>query len=543
MIAREFDLPRGRTFAVTGTARLDAGAPDEVIDELLGLTSAADGGVTARSSSHLEGSIRSRAGAAIDGNDQTAWSPAFVAGNVGQWVDVTFPAPVSVDGLDLTLVADGRHSVPTRLTIEPAGGAPFAVDVPAVADGAEPVHVATVPVRFPAAVTTSGLRVTVEAVRPVTSQEYFSLSQIELPVAIAELGIPGVQAASANGALGTECRTDLVEIDGRPIGVRISGLAPAAEARGALTLEACGADAAGVSVDAGRVTVRTASGRTTGLDVDRLALASGIGGGPRTEALLGVQGGRRGPETTVDAHDGRSYDVRVRAPDAPFWLVFSQSYNDGWQAELADGTSLGSPTLVNGMANGWLVDPKGTGDVVVHVRWTPQGRVWVGLGLTALGVLLCLVLALRRRSLWRGQPDDPSPPPSPRSWLAGVSPRAPRIAIAAASIVLGLVGALVAAPWVGLVVAAATVGSLLDRRLRAATRIAAFGVLVVAAGYVVAQELVQGYPAAFDWPQRFLRVNELPWLALLLLAASVVVDLVLDRSGESDRTGVADDAG
>jgi len=545
-IAREFDLPRGRTFGVTGTARLDAGAPDEVIDGLLGLAGESEGGVTARSSSHLEGSIRSRARAAVDGNDQTAWSPAFVAGNVGQWVDVAFPAPVSVDRLDLALVADGRHSVPTRLTIEPAGGAPFTVDVPAVGDAAEPGHVVAAPVRFPVAVTTSGLRVTVDGVRPVTSQEYFSLSQIELPVAIAELGIAGVEAASTDGALATECRTDLVEIDGRPIGVQISGLAPAAEARGALTLEACGADRAGVTVDAGRVTVRTSPGRATGLDVDRLSLASGVGGGPRAEALLGVQGGRPGPETTVDAHDGRSYNVRVHAPDAPFWLVLSQSYNDGWHAELADGRSLGPPTLVNGMANAWLVDPKGTGDVVVHIRWTPQGRVWVGLGLTALGVGLCLVLALRRRRVWRGRRDDPPPAPTPRSWLAEVQPHAPRVAIIATSIGLGLVGALVAAPWVGLVVASATVGSFLDRRLRTATRIAAVGVLVLAAGYVVAQELVQSYPAAFDWPQRFLRVNELPWLALLLLAASVVVDLVLlrvgpDASSDDDPVSIEDD--
>ena len=96
--------------------------------------------------------------------------------------------------------------------------------------------------------------------------------------------------------------------------------------------------------------------------------------------------------------------------------------------------------------------------------------------------------------------------------------------------------------WVGVVVVVATVGSFLDRRVRTATRIAVVVVLVVAGGYVVGQELVQGYPAAFDWPQRFLRVNELPWLALLLLAASVIVDGVLDPSEAADRTCVPGDA-
>ena len=526
-IDREFGLPRGRSFALSGTARLDADAPDEVLDTVLGLAGASNGGVTARSSSHLEGSVASRARAAVDGNETTAWSPSFVAGNVGQWVDVTFPAPITIGGLDLQLVADGRHSVPTRLTIQPTEGAAFAVDVPAVADGTEAGNVVAAPVRFPGAVATSGLRVTIDAVRPMTTKEYFSLEQIELPVAIAEMGIPGVEATTAQGVLTTECRTDLVEIDGRPVGVRVSGLAPAAEARGALTLAACGADATGVALDAGRVSVRSAPGRTTGLDIDRLSLASGAGGTPRAEALLGVEGGRPGPQATVDSHDGRSYDVRVHAPRAPFWLVLSQSHNDGWEAELADGTTLGPPTLVNGMANAWLVEPKGAGDVVVHVRWTPQTRVWIALGLTALGVVLCLVLALRRRRAWSGRSDERAPAATPRSWAVRVQPRAPRVALVAAPVALGLVGALVAEPWVGLVVALATVGSLLDRRVRTATRAAAVGVLVVAAGFVVAQQVRQGYPSAFDWPQRFLRVNDLPFLALLLLAAGVVVDRVL----------------
>jgi arabinofuranan 3-O-arabinosyltransferase len=534
---REFDLPQGRSFGLTGIARLDANAPDEVLDSLLGLADASGGGVTARSSSHLEGSIASRARAAIDGNDATSWVPAFTGDNVGQWIDVTVPAPVTVDGLDLRLVADGRHSVPTRLTIQPVGAAPFTIDVPEVHDGSARGTVVEAPVRFPVPVTTAGLRVMVDAVRPVTSTEYFGLQPIELPIGIAELGIPGVRATTASGAFATACRTDLVVLDARPLSVRVSGVAPAAEARQALTLEGCDADAAGLTLASGRTTVRAAPGRETGLDVDRLSLASAAGGAPRAEALLGVEGGGPGPRAAVDVRDGRSYDVRVSDPDGPFWLVLSQSYNDGWDAELAGGTSLGPPTLVNGAVNAWLVEPKGTGDMVVHVRWTPQTRVWIALGLTALGVLLCLVLALRRRREWRGRVDERAPAAAVRSWAARVQPRAPRLTLVAAPIALGLLGALVAALWVGLVVALATVGSFLDRRVRTATRVVAVGALVVAAGFVVAQQLRQGYPAAYDWPQRFLRVNDLPWLALLLLAVSVVVDRVLDPSEASDRSG------
>ncbi len=534
---RELELPQGRAFGVTGIARLDANAPDPVLDALLGVPDAAAGGVTASSSSHLEGDIAARARAAVDGNPATAWSPSFVAGNVGQWVDVTFPSPISLDGLDLRLIADGRHSVPTQLTVQPVGGAPFTVEVPAVQDGTTRGRVVPAPVTFPAPVRATGLRVTVSAVRPVTSKEYFSLQPIELPVGIAELGIAGVDGGAAAGPLATVCRDDLVAVDGKPVSVQVTGIAPAAEARGALTLNTCGADAAGITLPTGRTTVQTVSGRTTGLDVDRLSLASAAGGAPRTEPLLGVEGGRPGPKATVDSHDGRSYDVRVAQAAKPFWLVLSQSHNDGWEAELADGTSLGTPTVVNGMANGWLITPNGHGGVVVHVRWTPQTRVWIGLGITALGLVLCLVLALRRRREWRGRTDERAGPARLRAWFAPDRARPSGAALVAAPLLLGILGALVAEPWVGILVALGTLGSFLDRRVRTVVRFASVGVLVLAAVFVMGQQLVQGYPAAFDWPQRFLRVNALPWLALLLLAGSVVVDRVLDAEPGVPRAG------
>jgi len=46
----------------------------------------------------------------------------------------------------------------------------------------------------------------------------------------------------------------------------------------------------------------------------------------------------------------------------------------------------------------------------------------------------------------------------------------------------------------------------------------------VAAGFVIVQQVRQGYPAAYDWPQRFLRVRDLPWLTLLLVVADVVIE-------------------
>ena len=50
--------------------------------------------------------------AAIDGDPDTAWQTPFV-GVRGQWVEYTRAAPSTFDHLDLRVIADGRHSVPT----------------------------------------------------------------------------------------------------------------------------------------------------------------------------------------------------------------------------------------------------------------------------------------------------------------------------------------------------------------------------------------------------------------------------------------------
>ena len=57
-----------------------------------------------------------------------------------------------------------------------------------------PTGRSTVPLQF-APITDRQLRVTVSAVRPEDTIEYFSRSPLELPVSIAEVGIPGVRVA------------------------------------------------------------------------------------------------------------------------------------------------------------------------------------------------------------------------------------------------------------------------------------------------------------------------------------------------------------
>ncbi|MCB1005522.1 MAG: DUF3367 domain-containing protein, partial [Acidimicrobiales bacterium] len=115
-IARVVDLPAGREFSLTGTARVSAQAPDEVVDALVGIPGAAEGGVTARSSAHLAGKLAARASSAADGDPTTAWESPYETPQ-GAWAQFTLPDPVTVDHLDLQVVADRHHSLPTELTL------------------------------------------------------------------------------------------------------------------------------------------------------------------------------------------------------------------------------------------------------------------------------------------------------------------------------------------------------------------------------------------------------------------------------------------
>ena len=67
----------------------------------------------------------------------TAWVTPF--SDVTQSVNVKLPDPITLDHLDLQLVADGRHSVPTKLEVRSnTGAAPGRRGVPPVADQSTP---------------------------------------------------------------------------------------------------------------------------------------------------------------------------------------------------------------------------------------------------------------------------------------------------------------------------------------------------------------------------------------------------------------------
>jgi len=510
-VVRSFDLPGPREFTLSGTARLSPRIADDAIDRLLGI----DGGYVVTSSARLGGRAF-RASAAVDGDPATAWSPRF-GEQVGQWVDVAAPAPVSLDHLSLTVLADGRHSVPTRLRIEADGQEPRLVDVPGIGDAESPNATATVGVALGSPLTTGRFRVVIDAVRPVTTINWYTGKPETMPVGIAELGAPGVLVPPPPARFSSGCRSDLLRVDGRAIAVAVTGTSRDAIAGEPLAISPC-ADRPAIALD-GDVELRAAPGRDTGIDLDRLVLRSAAGGAA-LEPGVAVEPRGRVPALTVAHRADDRVDVRVAAVagGGDFWLSFGQSYNTGWQASI-DGADLGGPTLVDGYANGWRIDA-GDAPFTVTLRFAPQARVNAALWLSALGALLCIALAVlpvRRRA----RPVAVGVEALAGSHYDGARPSARHAVVVIA--LLTVAGAALANVLVGLIVGAVAAWGLRDATARRWIALSPPAALLAAGAYVIAWQVRFDIPPGFDWPTHFDRAHPLGWLAVLLLLADLLV--------------------
>jgi arabinofuranan 3-O-arabinosyltransferase len=595
-IARQFTLPTARTFSLSGTATISTLIPDNEIDQLVGRNGPVNG-ILAFSSGRLPGDLNDGAQAAIDGNPATAWSPGFGANaQVGAWIQVDLPHAITFDHMNLQVVADGMHSVPTSLTIADvnAAGAPITerhVTLPTIADGRRQGDTVTVPLHFPA-LTGSRIRVTVDTVRFEYTRDYYSGAPIALPIGIAELGIPGVHGSATPPQLPGTCFSNLLTIDGRSYPVRIVGSTAAALDNEPVQVEPCGADDVhGITLGAGTHILQTALGHTpaTGWNIDSLVLDSAPGGGPEPVTASGsVPPAPTAPAPTVRvaAQDATSARLTISglSPDqAPFWLVLGQSIDAGWHADVVGGRSLGPPTLVDGFANGWLVHPAALSDAIHHgqvtvtLSFSPQGLVTAGLLATLAGSVLFLGVVLVpdeawRRLRWRWLrhtaagggppwvPDTTAPdrarPAGPTFLATDADARGPSVPTLAwqqhpepqggswrrtlvTALAAGLVAAAVGGGTVGLVVGVVGLAAGFVPRARAALGWAATAAAVAMVADVVVHQATHPSPPGGGWVTQLGTASTLAWCAVCLLAADAAFEVVRRRrrrtAGDSRR--------
>ena len=541
-IVRAFDLPASRSFALTGSASVNPAATDTAIAAALGVPST----VTATASASLAACISCHAASAADGNPATAWNTPFL--DVGdQWVQLESRRPVTFSRMDLQVVADGRHSVPTTIELQ-VDGAVRELTLPPITDAAPENATTTVPLRFPA-MTGRRVRVKVTAARVQLATRESTGDTVTAPVAIAELGIPGLRVGPAPASMPGRCQSDLLSIDGRPVPVRVTGPASGAPNLSGLAVTPCDPSdpsrVPAITLARGEHVVRTSEGVRTGVQLDRVVLASAAGGQP-----LPVAGGRvtglgraplPAPAVTIVSNSATRVRVHVSGAGSPFWLVLGQSHSEGWKATVAHAGSLGPSRLVDGYANGWLVRPSHAAFDVV-LEWTPQRQVWAALWISLLAALACLALIgwslLRRRSRAVNATATVTDadvrvewPSSPRRRLVTgpvitrrlVTRPGDRVVL---PVLAGLAASLVVAPWAGVLAAVAVVLMQWRPSLRAVVAVGPAVLIALVLAYIVYLQHHFRFPPVFEWPTLFPLGRPLGWIAVVLLAVDVLVERV-----------------
>ncbi|HSB86401.1 MAG TPA: hypothetical protein VLD86_08835, partial [Ilumatobacteraceae bacterium] len=388
---------------------------------------------------------------------------------------------------------DDRHSTISRVTVT-IGGTATAVDVAAPGAGGAST------ITFPAA-TASSLTLSIDDIVPRTTVDRRYGESTVLPVAISEIQAPTI-SRPRSAFVAPECRDDLVQIDGKPLPVRLDHDALTQLLAGrAVDVSTC--DGSAVQLAAGQHRLTTTAGAGTGIDVDRVVLRNGAP----------AVGGLAAP--TVDVSRTRTTrTATVSNCPSGCWLILGEGFNDGWQATVG-GHSLGAPRQIDGGFNGWWL-PGASGPVTVTMRWTPQRTMWIGLTLAGLAVVACIVLIWRDRR--RGElPVVDSPIVG---WPIAAVPRRAAVAIGAATAVLA---AVCISPKYGAI--AAVLGAAIAV-LRRPVLAGLLSILTIAGctAVILRRQLRYHLVANPSWPAAFDDLHRAGLLAVVLLLAATLAD-------------------
>jgi hypothetical protein len=266
-------------------------------------------------------------------------------------------------------------------------------------------------------------------------------------------------------------------------------------------------------------------GPWSGFDLDRLVLIA-----PSIHDA--ASGDQSGPELLVTAESRTSMDIATDATRSelrPFWLVLAQSHSDGWRLTLDGATVDGAasdvaPVLIDGFANGWLVTPTSgsSGSIGLHLQWTPQRLVRLGLGLSLIAAVGCLLVA------WRGRRDIGARRSDPPRFVPGHRRRAMPVGLVTATLAAAAVGgfALVNLPggsarfWAAPCIALSTWAGLRGVVPQRTSALAGLAAMSVATTWIAVNQIRFRFPRDFVWPLFFDQVHVLGVVAVLLLAAA-----------------------
>lgn len=541
---RIVSLPTAREFSFAAFAKLRGPGRDGLIDRYLGIPQVEEGGVTAVSQSSYNNPV-ARASSAIDGDPTTAWrTPVDMV--VGRRIKVLTPAPITFNHLDLQIVNDGRHSLPTSIVIKTPTGGRREIDLPnleiADAKAVEPNSTVTIPLDFDP-LTGDEITVTIRSITAVNVLNPDSRELVASPVGIAELGIPGVLHAPTPIDITGACHSDLVKIDGVPFPIRFRGKTASAIAQSKFAVEAC-SEKQVLELSAGTHQIEVTSWKETGIDIGSITLASDELGAARDAHEI-VATKASSIKLGVISESRTSNQLSISGATQPSWLILGQSINAGWHASL-NGKDLGDATLIDGFANGWRIPAVDDGSKI-SITWTPQRSVSMALLLTVIALLICLgiviVSLLRSRRKRIGAASNPPKASqeeldeapyllAPWSSERRVNPSS-RAAILT-GLACGIVGAAIVSPLTGILLGLITGYAVISTRARTALRLMPVVILALIGVYVALGQLRHNYAPVFEWSSFFSRARVPAWFAILAISAEVVVSIVRERTPSNE---------
>ena len=413
-----------------GTARISDQVGDDTVDGLVGRDLAAPGPVRATSSSRMPGDLQATASATLDGDPATAWSPgARGAGPGGLVAGLPVHRPHHAGPPGPGIVSDSQHSRPTAVTVSTATGS-RTVNLAPLPVTAGAGSVTTVPISTSRA-QRQRLPDHLHPDRGPLHPELRDITADRLPLAVSEVRFPGAAPRPSPRRPGSSCRSDLLQLDGHPLWVAVTGSpdrGPRRRRSGVhdradptrtgsrigsgthvLDRHGRGPHRDGTSTSSCWTRRRPSAPPSTGAGTVLPPTPSAAAGAPTTRLVSSS------PTSAVRACPHR----RRRSP----WSS-DRATTTGGPPRSTGGPEPGGPVLIDGFANGWIVHPEGGGRrrprrVADRRRCTMRRRPAVNIALLVSGATLVLCLAHRRHRLEAGvgaagapagDPDDPTEP-------------------------------------------------------------------------------------------------------------------------------------
>jgi hypothetical protein len=116
---------------------------------------------------------------------------------------------------------------------------------------------------------------------------------------------------------------------------------------------------------------------------------------PSDDIEYASKSGNDGPLINFQQINPTKYTAHVNA-SVPFFLIFSQSFNNGWVATI-NGQQISNQYhfTANGYANGWYINKTGT--YTLTLEFIPQNLFYVGVAVSITTVILCIMYVSKNK--------------------------------------------------------------------------------------------------------------------------------------------------